>query len=412
MNNEFLIYCNTRQHLTNRWKGNIFSNAFYLSDKELQRWNVTRSQAEAMPELKSVGKNKYNVVGVNEIDLSLVKPHGQPLTDLHKWMLDRVCETDMPEGIEVTQYWKSFIRHRATYPELFFTVDEFAGRIHTPISGTSKTIRPHLLLQGEQTASFDVAQMQPTLLANILADNIGKNEFSETISAGVDVYVMLQQKAGFQTRDEAKKLFFRMLFSKPSNELERLFKGANFIQWINQYKDIFDDRNPHGKEKPYSNLAWLLQTYEVSVMSEIWRRFTEKRISFLTVHDEVICRVSDKGTAKTIIESVLSKHFKSYKLNVGHVEMTPQQTDSPETTPPTPSKPQPSKPKKSLYDIALQILGKQNNGTRSTLTAEMMQRYSISETRANDGFNQLVSSKIIELQTNVNRYYMTDSTPF
>ena len=68
--------------------------------------------------------------------------------------------------------------------------------------------------------------------------------------------------------------------------------------------------------------------------------------------------------------------------------------------------------KKTFYDIALEILGKQCNKTRSVLIDEMMQRYSISETRANDGFNQLVSSKIIELQTNVNRYYMTDSTPF
>ena len=412
MNSKFLIYCNTRQFFTNNWRGDEYHNEIYLSDADLKRWNVTRPQLEAMPEIVKVDDFKYNVVGVKEIDISLMKPHGRPLTDLHKFMMKSVCDADLSKGAKTTAYWQTFIKHRERFPELFFTADNFSGRVHTPISGMSKELRPLLLLRGEPVVSFDVAQMQPTLLANVLHDNIGKNEFSETISAGVDVYVMLQQKAGFQTRDEAKKLFFRMLFSKPSNELERLFKGANFIQWINQYKDIFDDRNPHGKEKPYSNLAWLLQTYEVSVMSEIWRRFTEKRISFLTVHDEVICRVSDKGTAKTIIESVLSKHFKSYKLNVGHVEMTPQQTDSPETTPPTPSKPQPSKPKKSLYDIALQILGKQNNGTRSTLTAEMMQRYSISETRANDGFNQLVSSKIIELQTNVNRYYMTDSTPF
>ena len=78
---------------------------------------------------------------------------------------------------------------------------------------------------------------------------------------------------------------------------------------------------------------------------------------------------------------------------------------------PTPP-PTPSKPKKSFYDIALQIVGKQSNGTRSALIAEMMQKYSISETRANDGFQQLIDSKVIELQTNVNRYYMTDSTPF
>ena len=74
--------------------------------------------------------------------------------------------------------------------------------------------------------------------------------------------------------------------------------------------------------------------------------------------------------------------------------------------------PDPPRQKKSFYDVGLEVLGKQCNKTRSVLIDEMMQRYSISETRANEGFNQLVSSKIIELQTNVDRYYMADSTPF
>lgn len=412
MNSKFLIYCNTRQFFTNRWRGEEFHNEFYLSDAELKRWNVTRVQLEAMPEIVKVDDFKYNVVGVNEIDISLMKPHGRPLTDLHKFMMKCVCDADLTTGEESTAYWQTFIKHRKRFPELFFKVDNFSGRVHTPVSGMSKELRPLLLLGGEPVVSFDVAQMQPTLLANILHDNIGKNEFSETISAGVDVYVMLQQKAGLKTRDEAKKLFFRMLFSKPSNELERLFKGADFIQWINQYKRFFDDRNPHGKEKTYSNLAWLLQTYEVAMMSEIWRRLKAKRIPFLTVHDEVICRISDEGTAKTIIESVLNKHFKKYKLNIGKVEITPQ-TDSPE---PTPSKPpQPSKPKKSFYDIAVEILGKQCNRPKYTLIAEMMEKYSISEKRAKDGFQQLVDSGVIELTTvekNVDRFYMADSTPF
>ena len=315
MNNEFLIYCNTRQHLTNRWKGNIFSNAFYLSDKELQRWNITRSQAEAMPELKSVGKNKYNVVGVNEIDLSLVRPHGQPLTDLHKWMLDRVCETDMPEGIEVTQYWKSFIRHRATYPELFFTVDEFAGRIHTPISGTSKLLRPFLLLQGEQTASFDVAQMQPTLLGKVLFDAVGENSFSDAINEGKDVYIELQSIAGLATRDQAKDKFYSVFYGRPTDEIAKLFKGEKWINWINWYKSTPDIRNPKG-EKVYNNLAWLLQNNEVEILTKVWRKLAENAVPFLTVHDEIIFKKSDTGRVETIFKKVLSQHFKTYKINL------------------------------------------------------------------------------------------------
>ena len=283
MNSKFLIYCNTRQFFTNRWRGEEFHNEIYLSDVDLKRWNITRPQLEAMPEIVKVD-DKYNVVGVKDIDISLMKPHGRPLTDLHKFMMKSVCDADLSKGAKTTAYWQTFIKHRERFPELFFTADNFSGRVHTPVSGMSKELRPLLLLGGEPVVSFDVAQMQPTLLANVLHDNIGKNEFSETISKGVDVYVMLQKKAGLKTRDEAKKLFFQMIFGRPSNELERLFTGANFMSWINWYKDVTDDRNPH-KEKKYSNLAWLLQTYEVSTMTEVWRKLKDNRIPFLTVHD-------------------------------------------------------------------------------------------------------------------------------
>lgn len=187
--------------------------------------------------------------------------------------------------------------------------------MYTPISGLSKDLRPFLLLRGEKTVSIDVAQMQPTLLANILFNNVGKNAFSNAIFEGVDVYSMLQSKAGLKSRDEAKKQFFEMLFSKPSRKIEKLFEGANFVQWINNYKSIHEPKNPRSKLKRYSNLAWLLQTYEVRVMSAIWQKLAEYGIPFVSVHDEIICRQSDKHKVELIFNNELSKHFKTFKIN-------------------------------------------------------------------------------------------------
>lgn len=312
----FLTYCNTRQFLTNRWKGDIFSNAFYLSDAELKRWHVTRVQLEAMPQIKTVGVNKYNVIGVESIDISLVRPHGQPLTDLHSWMLERVCETELPEGVEVTPYWNSFLKHRSQFPTLFFTVDEFAGRVHTPISGMSRDLRPLLLLRNEKTCSLDVAQMQPTLLGTILQQAVGENSFSAAINEGSDVYLMLMQTAKLKSRDEAKKRFFQILFGKPNEDLAKLFEGANWIEWINKYKSTIEPRNPHGKEKTYSNLAWILQTLEVRVMSEIWRKLAEDAIPFLTIHDEIIVCEKDINKTLDIMNEILKNHFKTFKINI------------------------------------------------------------------------------------------------
>ena len=397
MNTTLLTYCNTRQFFTNKWKGEIFDNSFYLSDMDLQKWNITRCQLEAMPQIKTIGLNKYNVIGVNEIDISLIKPHGRKLTDLHKYMMKCIVAADLPTTVETTAYWNAFVKHRKTFAELFFISDAFSGRIHTPISGMSKELRPYLMIQGEQTVSYDISQMQPTLLANILYQNIGKNEFSDTINKGADIYTMLQENAALSTRNDAKKLFFQMLFGKPSNQLDKLFAKANFIEWINWYKGQIDPRNPHNKEKPYSNLSYILQNYEVRIMAEIWLKLALKNIPFLTVHDEIIARQSDTDTVKTTIESVLNKHFKCYKLNIDKLEKQVQE--------PTPIN------KKTLLEIGFDILGEVNNLTKNSLLAEMIRKYNITDTRAKAGFDLLLKNNIIE-PTNVDTFYMTHSTPF
>lgn len=313
--NKLLTYCCTKQHFTNHWNGDVFSNAFYLSDSELKRFNVSRVKFEAIPNIKEVGYNQYNVIDFDKIDVSLLRPGGQPLTDLHKWMLQRVCETELPNNIETTQYWNTFLKHRERFPELFFKVDSFSGRVHSPISGMSKTIRPFLILRNEKTTSLDVATMQPTLLGNILTQAVGENSFSQAINDGIDVYSMLQSKAGLKSRDEAKKLFFEILFGRPNDKLSKLFDGANFIQWINKYKSENEPRNPHGKSKQYSNLAWLLQSYEVQIMGKIWRTLAQNAIPFVTVHDEIIVQQTSLKQATEIMNNELSKHFINFKIN-------------------------------------------------------------------------------------------------
>jgi hypothetical protein len=397
--NNFLTYCNTRQFFTNNKNGNVYDNSFYLTDKELQRYNLTRAQFESMPQINTVGMNRYNIVGVSDIDITLIKPHGRQLTNLHKYMLQCVVSTDLPTTVQTTPYWNIFKKHRKQFAELFFTVDEFSGRVHTPISRMRKEFRPMILLRNEKTVSQDVFQMQPTLLGEILRQAVGENSFSTAINEGKDIYLELMHTAKLKSRDEAKKRFFQILFGKPNEELKQLFNDANWINWINWYKAQTDPRNPHNKEKPYSNLAFLLQTYEVNIMSEIWQKLAQKNIPYLTVHDEIIARQTDTDTVKTTIESVLNKHFKSYKLNIDKLETKQVQL--------------PAEPinKKSFFDIGMDILGEQNNMTKNRLLSEMIKRYNITDSRAEKGFELLLNNGIIEA-TNVDTYFMKHSTPY
>jgi hypothetical protein len=307
-----LTYCNTRQYLTNRWKGDVFNNSFYLSEKELQKWNINRTKFEAIPQIITVGLNTYNIQGVNEINLSLVRPHGQPLTDLHKWMLERLCETEMPKGMDVTPYWKTFIKHRGTMPELFMTVDLFANRVHTAVSGMSRNLRPHLLLRNEKTVSLDLFQCQPSLLGAILKQAVGENSFSTNIDDGEDVYLLLQSNAKLASRDDAKKRFFEIIFGKVNPNLSQLIE-PKCADWINWYKSTPEPRNPKGK-KLYNNLAWILQTFEVSIMTEIWRALAEKAIPLLSIHDEIIICEKDTNKALDIMNEILKTKLTTFKI--------------------------------------------------------------------------------------------------
>lgn len=317
MQHKFITYIRTKMLFNERLRHQK-DNSVFVHESDLKRFAVSPALLHLFINNAELSheNNRFKALKAGAVDITLIKRKGAEQSKLHKWLKQILMFVDLPDNIQAPDYFRMFLKYRNGYLDLFFTVDEFAKRIHTPVSSLSHEIRPYLLLCGESTVSFDVSQMQPTLLANILFHNVGENAFSSAIFEGVDVYTMLQQKAGLKDRNDAKKRFFQMLFSKPSNELETLFEGANFIQWINNYKSINEPRNPHSINKPYSNLAFLLQNYEVRVMSEIWRKLAEKGIPALTVHDEIICRKQDTNEAETIIKNQLSKHFQTFKLNI------------------------------------------------------------------------------------------------
>ena len=214
-----------------------------------------------------------------------------------------------------TDYFNLFLELKNQYLNLFFTVDLFSGRVHTPVSSFKREYRPNILIEGEQTSSLDVSTMQPTLLGKILEIQIGINEYSEWINEGRDIYLIIQSKGKLDSRDKAKKRFFEILFSKPNKQLAELFGNANWINWINEIKSNPLEANPRSQKKQHSNLAWLLQTSEVKIMREVWQGLVNANIFFLSVHDEVIIKVIDAKKAEEIFNNVLTKHFKFYKLN-------------------------------------------------------------------------------------------------
>jgi len=269
--------------------------------------------------------NNFRVVHVNgPLNPSLLEKAKRkdkirlPLTPLHEWMKNQLKLVSLP-GVnkeDIPVYFKAFLDHKEDDLDQFFSVDGFSTRVHTPVVNLKGSLRFKLRLKGSKIVSLDVKQMQPTILAKVLEDNIGENSFSSAIFRGEDVYIHIQKEAQLRTRDDAKKYLFQLIFGKPMNDIGRMFGGdTRWVEWINEYKSKTERNNPH-KDKEHTNLAWLLQFSEVQVMTDIWTLLMKNHIPFLTIHDEILCRPADVKRTKEIMNKCLKKHFRYFKVNI------------------------------------------------------------------------------------------------
>lgn len=328
----FLTYVRTLQLSGLRIRGRDKKGGVYIPHKEIERRFFPFPAPEArvaLPELVEQGEldieevvsgkgrtyKKYAALNSGPTDFSML-PEPKPVKGkLYTEMVKHLQAVSYPAGEESTEYLDCFLGHVKEAPLHFLKVDDFSGRVHTPITNLHSHLRRNLLIHGSPTVSFDVATMQPLLLGKILEENIGGNAFSSWISSGVDIYNKLQEIAELPSRQMAKKRFFEILFSPPSAMLAAVFGDSPWIRWVNDYKELALPENPHNEEKPHSNLAWLLQRTEVAIMKNVWYLLYLAEIPFLTVHDEIIVRRQDRKKTRKLFDAVLSEEFDSYRLN-------------------------------------------------------------------------------------------------
>lgn len=337
----FMSYVRTLQFMKSRLKGIEEDEAVHINQKEIEQRFFIYPEHPRKDELKGLvdsgeleifekfnqttGKKMLMYRAVNPtqwpLELKLIKPKETNYGTQTKLMQSHLMSISLPRFAPSTPYFDFFLQNRKDYLDYFFTVDSFSGRVHTPVTSFPKKHRTNILIGGSETIGLDVATMQPMLLGKILREQIGANRFSNWIDSGEDIYIMLQRAAKLETRDQGKKRFFEILFAPPSNELSEMFGDANWIRWINNYKQVIQKGNPHSINKRYSNLAWLLQTTEVKTMRKVWQLLNESNILFLTVHDEIIVKEKDRFQTEGLFRKVLDSEFTNYSLNVKGIRL-------------------------------------------------------------------------------------------
>jgi hypothetical protein len=321
----FIKYVRTKMIFSLRLRNeNDMMQSVHISSKEIKKRFLKVNYKDQIRDLVDSEELEVTVKGLayyfkalksGGYDLSLMQVKPLPQDNVTQTMLHHLRSVTMPADAERTFYFDLFLKYKDKAPYLFFKVDNFSGRVYTPVTNQHRIHRPYLKLYDKDTTGLDVQTMQPLLLGKILTKAIGTNDFSTWLNDGKDIYLMLQHKAKLSTRDEAKKRFFEILFSKPSNSLSKMFGSSNWITWINEFKALELPENPHNKEKTHSNLAWLLQTTEVQVMRKVWNGLVNAGIPFLSIHDEVIIQTDREHETRRIFSDIMTKEFTYFKIN-------------------------------------------------------------------------------------------------
>lgn len=220
---------------------------------------------------------------------------------VHQLLWNRIVEFNAAKG-------------KAIYD--FVSEDAFGNRFHSIITQLPRYIKELgvIKINNGTTVELDLHQSQPTILAHTLEEIQPGNDFSERIAEVDDIYVHMMEELNLNSRGEAKKVMFQMLFGRPfGKRFERfseIFPEASTI--MKSIKMRYDPTNP--SKKRYSNLARLLQLSESEMFRKVWMALRKERIRFVSVHDSVIVESRNHSRAYQIMERVLSNYLDFFKI--------------------------------------------------------------------------------------------------
>lgn len=241
-------------------------------------------------EWRSVSKNAYNALKSNASDSSKLsrRSYNKKMNELYETMLD----------------WN---RGNTEERMSMCSVDDFGNRFHSVFSRIPKVVRRNYLSWGDVT-ELDLAQSQPTLLAQLLYERIGSNEYSDFIFSGEYLYNYL----GKGDKEKGRSVFNNSVFGKiVDRRFKKVFPIAAKEIAAMKYERIDDNPSP----KTYSNLCSLLQRKETYIFEKVWGDLLLSKVPFIPVHDSVIVPTNYFTQTQLIMNNTLQKYLINYNIN-------------------------------------------------------------------------------------------------
>lgn len=328
---KFITYIRTKQVFSLRIRGgNDEMKPIHISTTEIEQNYFIYPQYKRKEEVQKLIDAKelevtkedkkfyYMALKSGKIDLNLLKVKPLPADEIYQTMLKHLQEVSLCDGSESTEYFDLFLKYAKLKPELFVTVCDFAGRFHSPVSNLKRHIRPNLLISGQPTTSIDLNTAQILILSKILFKAIGKNQITDWIEQGKDVYLIYKDLAKLPDRETAKTAFLRSLFSPDLRLIPKMFGSTSWGNWITEFKSKPYPANKkaitlhNGKISYHNNLAYLLQNTEAQIMKKVWQKLADAGIKFASVHDSIIIPNNRADEAETLFKEVMQVEFPNY----------------------------------------------------------------------------------------------------
>ena len=184
-------------------------------------------------------------------------------------------------------------------------------------------------LDGEPLVEIDLKNSQPTLLAYLLSNpiiiygfkrlngvSIPAIEYNEDVRSFIysaqngTLYDCIASRTGTK-RETAKKVFLKIMFSKPGwnsemkSKVTRLF--PTIIKWMDSFKKT---------QRDHKVLAIVLQKIESEIfIDKIYRKLRSERYTVYTKHDCILCKESEYEEIKKIVSQELFKLGLKFKLS-------------------------------------------------------------------------------------------------
>ncbi len=188
--------------------------------------------------------------------------------------------------------------------QLWFTVDDTAGRAHHNFSNLAADLRQFVTIQGEVLHQVDIASSQPWLLhlqlRGSISNEVEQQDMERLLLSGrfYEAFGTVHMK-----RKDIKEKFFQMLFGQIniSSTIAKTFRKR-----FPSYARAMDE----AKRDDYKQVAILLQRAEVEVVFDAVTRFVAMagtNAPVLTVHDSLATTAKNIHTAR----DALAEAFKS-----------------------------------------------------------------------------------------------------